>query len=321
MVSTITFTDLQEVYEVRDGLEMAAVRLAVARASDVDLGALTALVDSLERTWDQQAGYGESLGADLAFHSRLVALSGNSRLIASYDQMVVQTQLHAVNAADVNPRLRRPMKRTAHRNIINAMVAHSRRDPLEPSPTTIPTLVSGSSPATRLAQPGGAGQKSRRGAVFPSRSLGQVRLTRISRPQVLRHCGAAAAADAFSAFTRLTTVPWYGLTIEGSRASMSRATPRHLRKNADAAAEADGRLHVLRPVAAARRRRVERLARLARRTPRRPRRGPTSTPRPGPTALRALGRLAHRVVASGQALASGFEEPAPARPRSVLAGL
>lgn len=125
MVSTITFTDLQEVYEVRDGLEMAAVRLAVARASDVDLGALTALVDSLERTWDQQAGYGESLGADLAFHSRLVALSGNSRLIASYDQMVVQTQLHAVNAADVNPRLRRPMKRTAHRNIINAMVAHS----------------------------------------------------------------------------------------------------------------------------------------------------------------------------------------------------
>lgn len=121
VVSTLTFTDIQEVYEVREGLEIAAARLAVARAVDAEITALAARVRSLEATWQRGAEYGESLAEDLAFHRDLVALSGNGRLIASYEQMLVQTQLNAITAAELNPRLRRGMKRSAHRDIVRAL--------------------------------------------------------------------------------------------------------------------------------------------------------------------------------------------------------
>lgn len=121
IVSTISFTDIQEVYEVREGLEIAAARLVVKRASDADVAHLAAHLRLLEASWDRGEDYATSLAADLKFHRDLVALSGNGRLIASYEQMVVQTQLNAITAAELNPRLRRGQKRSVHRDIIGAL--------------------------------------------------------------------------------------------------------------------------------------------------------------------------------------------------------
>lgn len=123
VVSTLTFTDIQEVYEVREGLEIAAARLTVGRAVDAQIADLAARVRSLEAAWQRGADYSESLAEDLAFHRDLVALSGNGRLIASYEQMLVQTQLNAITAAELNPRLRRGQKRSAHREILRALRA------------------------------------------------------------------------------------------------------------------------------------------------------------------------------------------------------
>jgi len=123
VVSTISFADIQEVYEVREGLEIAAARLAVGRASDAEIAALNGRIRVLEAAWDRGADYGESLAADLAVHRDLVALSGNGRLIGTYDQMLVQTQLNAITAAELNPRLRRGQKRSTHRDIVRALRA------------------------------------------------------------------------------------------------------------------------------------------------------------------------------------------------------
>jgi GntR family transcriptional regulator of gluconate operon len=123
VVSTLTFVDIQEVYEVREGLEVAAAYLAIERATDLELSGLADHVSSMEAAWARRAEYSESLAGDLAFHRDLVALSGNGRLVTAYEQMLSQTQLLGLTAAQLNPRLRLGQKRSAHRNILRALVA------------------------------------------------------------------------------------------------------------------------------------------------------------------------------------------------------
>jgi len=126
VVSTLTFADLQEVYEVREALEVAAATLAVTRAGPDDLTALGVAADAMEAAWAAGSDYPESLALDLAFHRALVGSARNARLAAAYEQMAAQTRLLAVGAADVNPRLRRALRPSAHRDIIAALAA---RDP------------------------------------------------------------------------------------------------------------------------------------------------------------------------------------------------
>jgi len=123
VVSTLSFADIQEVYDVREGLEIAAARLAIERASDAQLAELRTSVRALEAAWDRDEDYADSLALDLAIHRQIVGLASNGRLQAVYEQMLIQTQLNAVTAAELNPSLRRGMKRAAHRDILRALRA------------------------------------------------------------------------------------------------------------------------------------------------------------------------------------------------------
>lgn len=125
LVSTLSFADIQEVYEVREGLEISAATLVIERASDVEIAGLKRLVEAMEDAWTRRVDYGESLAADLEFHRNLVALTGNGRLIAAYEQMLSQTQLLGRTAAQVNTRLRLGMRKSAHRDIVRAISARS----------------------------------------------------------------------------------------------------------------------------------------------------------------------------------------------------
>jgi DNA-binding GntR family transcriptional regulator len=121
IVSTISLRDIQEVYEVREGLEVVAVRLGALRATDADLDPLEGRLEDLESAWDRDADYPESLALDLEFHRAVVAIPGNRRLVESYERMLVQTQLNAITAAEQNPRLRRGMRRSVHREILRGL--------------------------------------------------------------------------------------------------------------------------------------------------------------------------------------------------------
>ena len=122
IVSTLTFSDTIDVYAVREGLEAVGARLAIERASDPDLERLRDAVVAMEDAWDRRVEYAESLRADLDFHRELVALSANPRLIPLYEQMLAQTQLVVHNAALANPRIRLGLRRSAHREILDAVM-------------------------------------------------------------------------------------------------------------------------------------------------------------------------------------------------------
>jgi DNA-binding GntR family transcriptional regulator len=123
VVSTLTFADIREVYAIREGLESVAARLAIELATDAGLRSIRDHVLRMEDAWDREADYADSLAEDLAFHRGLVGLSDNGRLVAVYEQMLSQTQLLVRSAAAMNPSLRLAMRRSAHRDIHDALMA------------------------------------------------------------------------------------------------------------------------------------------------------------------------------------------------------
>jgi DNA-binding GntR family transcriptional regulator len=119
LVASLSAHDLSEVYAVREALETAATRLVIARGDDKELRALERRIDALEASSD----YLEAAAHDLAFHRDLVALAGNTRMAAMYEQMLTQTMLLLRTAAAANPTLRSGMRRSAHQDVLDALLA------------------------------------------------------------------------------------------------------------------------------------------------------------------------------------------------------
>ena len=78
-VRSLTPTELIDAYQVREALEVLAVRLAVPRITEPDLARLDDLVDSMAgfAGKDQVADF---FAANVAFHELLCELSGNEKL-------------------------------------------------------------------------------------------------------------------------------------------------------------------------------------------------------------------------------------------------
>jgi DNA-binding GntR family transcriptional regulator len=119
VVSTLSARDLAEVYAVREALEVAASGAVIANASDAELQRLEEHIVALETGSD----YLETAVHDLAFHRAIVALAANGRMAAIYEQMLTQTMLLLRTAAEGNPALRSSLRRSAHRDILQALLA------------------------------------------------------------------------------------------------------------------------------------------------------------------------------------------------------
>lgn len=91
-VSSLTEVDLDEVYVLRRAIEEAAVRLAIARASESDLAELFEVLAAAEAAYEQD-DLAAAWEADMAFHRTYCRLSGNGRLLVLFDQLASQTVL------------------------------------------------------------------------------------------------------------------------------------------------------------------------------------------------------------------------------------
>lgn len=91
-VSTLTESDLDEVFLIREALEVAAGRLALAKARPeeiADLRDMAKAIDAAYKAGDSEHG----LALDLEFHRRMFQLSGSARLLAMFDQLAGQTRV------------------------------------------------------------------------------------------------------------------------------------------------------------------------------------------------------------------------------------
>lgn len=123
VVSTLSARDLTEVYGVREALEIGASKLLIDRASDTEIEALELLVLAMEESSRTGGDYLVTADRDLAFHRGIVALAGNGRMAAIYDQMVAQTMLLLRTAAARSPTLRTGMDRPVHRDLLDALLS------------------------------------------------------------------------------------------------------------------------------------------------------------------------------------------------------
>ncbi|MGH2464721.1 MAG: GntR family transcriptional regulator [Candidatus Limnocylindrales bacterium] len=94
-VVTLSSADVREIYEVRAAIEGRAARLLARRADSEALAELSMIVGEIRaaaRSDDLAAAH----RADLRFHERLCALSGNGRLHEVFTRYVpaIQTLLH-----------------------------------------------------------------------------------------------------------------------------------------------------------------------------------------------------------------------------------
>jgi DNA-binding GntR family transcriptional regulator len=116
-VSPIDLAEVAALYEFREALESAAVRLACRNASDADIAAL----DELLGAFDSETSSEDSvhLGAD--FHVELARLSGNPFIADAIDSAM--TRLARARWLEVRSESSRHSAWQEHRSIVEAIAA------------------------------------------------------------------------------------------------------------------------------------------------------------------------------------------------------
>jgi GntR family transcriptional regulator, gluconate operon transcriptional repressor len=86
-VISLTEVDVREIYDLRAALEGRAARLLARRHDGSDAAILKALVDTIVKA-ALSGNAGTTYAADLVFHTRLMELTGNRRLLESFNRTV-----------------------------------------------------------------------------------------------------------------------------------------------------------------------------------------------------------------------------------------
>lgn len=120
-VATLNGKAIEELVEVRIGLESHAARLAAERISDDQLAAIDAL---LTKTEGAVAGSGHGYPGDLDFHKAVLEAAGNSRLAQTAS--AISTQLRLARAWSGQSPSRATSALSEHEAVYAAL---KRRDP------------------------------------------------------------------------------------------------------------------------------------------------------------------------------------------------
>ena len=89
VVSSLSKEEFLELYQVREALELMAVKLAVPRLQPEDIAALQQLIDQMAAHAERNR-VAEFFEANAGFHARLVDASGNTKIAELYRQLLDQ---------------------------------------------------------------------------------------------------------------------------------------------------------------------------------------------------------------------------------------
>jgi DNA-binding GntR family transcriptional regulator len=85
-VRSLTTQELIDAYQVREALEVMAVRLAIPRITEADLARLDDLIDQMAGHAGRRA-IADFFAANVAFHETLCELSGNDKLCETHHRL------------------------------------------------------------------------------------------------------------------------------------------------------------------------------------------------------------------------------------------
>lgn len=120
VVRSLSKDEFLEAYQVREALEMLAIRLAVPRLTVQDIKQLQGLIDEMI----EQAEQGDVQGffsTNVAFHEALVDASGNRKLKDTHRQLLGQMGRYQMRSLALRGNLQRSI--AEHRAILRAVKA------------------------------------------------------------------------------------------------------------------------------------------------------------------------------------------------------
>ena len=115
-VSTLTSTEVRELFQVRAALEGMAVRQIIA--SPRREAAVGALRTALEQLSDEGEDFRARIEADLAFHLQLCRLAGNSMLVEAWQRLEGRMRVAILNGVAWQAPM---MARDRHAPIVDAI--------------------------------------------------------------------------------------------------------------------------------------------------------------------------------------------------------
>ncbi len=118
VVSALSKDEFLEAYQVREVLEILAVRLAVPRLSEEDVERLEALTDEMAAHAEREDVQG-FFDANARFHRAFVEASGNGKLAEVYDQLMAQMGRYRMRSLALRGNLERSI--SEHGAILRAV--------------------------------------------------------------------------------------------------------------------------------------------------------------------------------------------------------
>jgi len=117
VVRSLSKEEFVELYQVREALEMMAVKLAVPRLTADDIDALQGLIEAMARH-AERGEVAEFFEANMAFHGRLLQASGNGKLQELYGQLLGQLGRYRLRSLTLRGNLQRSV--AEHAAIVRA---------------------------------------------------------------------------------------------------------------------------------------------------------------------------------------------------------
>lgn len=106
VVRSLSAEEFLELYQVREALEVMAVKLAVPRLRPQDFDELERLNETMARH-AERGEVAEFFEANIAFHNRLLEASGNGKLQELYEQLVGQLGRYRLRSLRLRGNLQR----------------------------------------------------------------------------------------------------------------------------------------------------------------------------------------------------------------------
>src|SRR6266567_557207 len=106
VVRSLSKEEFLELYQVREGLEAMAVRLAVPRLTADDFATLQGLIDTMSKHAERNE-VAEFFEANAAFHGHLFTASGNGKLQELYGQLLSQIGRYRMRSLKLRGNLHR----------------------------------------------------------------------------------------------------------------------------------------------------------------------------------------------------------------------